>query len=141
MKSLLVLLALTVSVTAMAKDDRYSGSFTKNDGGTIIRIEVGSERDTDSRQMIKRMVQLERAVRELQNRVYDLEDDSRPQTREERVYTCVLSTSFDLTFIGKGSTEIEAKAQANKACQAAGASFCGVHRIVGCESSIEIVRR
>lgn len=111
MKSLLVLLALTVSVNATAKDDRDSGRYTKNDGGTIIRIEVGSDRDSDSRQMMRRMVQLERAVRELQNRVYDLEDDSKPQTREVKVYTCVLPTSFDGTFVGKGSTEIEAKAK------------------------------
>ena len=140
MKSLLVLLALTVSVTAMAKDDR-DGRYTKNDGDTIIRIEVGNDRDTDSPQMMRRMVQLERAVRELQNRVYDLEDDSRPQTYEVKVFTCVLPTSFDGTFIGKGSTEIEAKAEASRACERSGALFCGVNRISKCESSVEVVRR
>lgn len=141
MKSLLVLLALTVSVTAVARDDRYvDGRYTKNNGDTIIRIEVGNDRDTDTRAMMRRMVQLERAVRELQNRVYDLEDDARPQTREVRVFTCILPTSFNGTFIGKGSTEIEAKAEASRACEGGGASFCGLHKITKCESSIEVVK-
>ena len=140
MKSLIVLWALTISVTAMAKDDR-GGRYTKNDGSTIIRIEVGSEGDTDSRNMNRRMVQLERAVRELQNRVYDLEDDSRSQTREVRIFTCVIPTPFEGTFIGKGTTELEAKAEAAKACEKSGSLSCNINRIKNCESAIEIVRR
>jgi len=139
MKSLLVLLALTVSVTAMARDDR-DGRYTKNDGGTIIRIEVGNERDTDSRQMMRRMVQLERAVRELQNRVYDLEDDARPSVREVRIYTCEVTSNFGDSHLGSPAlTELEAKNSAKLACsQRRNPMFCENTPV--CESRIETRR-
>ena len=135
MKSLLVLLALTLSVTAIAKDTN-NGRYTKNNGETIIRIEVGNDRDTDSRKMMYRMVQLERAVRELQNRVYDLEDDSRPATREVRVYTCEITSSFGASYLGSPAlTELEAKNSAKNACtQNESAIFCGAPV---CESILE----
>lgn len=140
MKSLLVLLALTISVTAMARDDRNDGRYTKNDGGTIIRIEVGNDRDTDSRQMMRRMVQLERAVRELQNRVYDLEDDSRPQTREVKIYTCEVTSNFGESFIGAPAlTELEARNSAKTECaKKRNPMFC--ENTTRCESRIEIRR-
>ena len=138
MKSLFVLLALTLSVSAIAKDTN-NGRYTKNDGGTIIRIEVGNDRDTDSRKMMSRMVQLERAVRELQNRVYDLEDDSRPATREVKVYTCEITSSFGASYLGSPAlTELEAKNSAKKACtKNESAMFCGTPV---CESILEYRR-
>lgn len=117
MKSLLVLLALTLTTSAFARETNRDGRFNTNDGGTIIRIEVGNDRDTDSRQMMRRMVQLERAVRELQNRVYDLEDDARPQTRDVRIYTCEMTSDFGDTSIGASAlTELEARKNAENAC-------------------------
>lgn len=140
MKSLLVLLALTLTTSAFARETNRDGRFNTNDGGTIIRIEVGNDRDTDSRQMMRRMVQLERAVRELQNRVYDLEDDARPQTREVRIYTCETSSDFGDSHIGLPAlTEIEARSNAKKACmQRRNAMFC--ENTVRCETRIETQR-
>lgn len=113
MKSLLVLLALTLTTSAFARDGRIN----TNDGGTIIRIEVGNDRENDSRAMMRRMVQLERAVRELQNRVYDLEDDARPQTREVKIYTCHTYSDFGDSAIGAPAfTEMEARNNAKLAC-------------------------
>jgi hypothetical protein len=138
MKSLLVLLALTLTTSAFARDGRIN----TNDGGTIIRIEVGNDRDNDSRAMMKRMVQLERAVRELQNRVYDLEDDARPQTREQKIVTCALKTNFNGTFIGKAPTQIEAQTIAIQQCERANANFCdfNLSQTLRCEEAIEVVR-
>jgi len=138
MKSLLVLLALTLTTSAFARDGRIN----TNDGGTIIRIEVGNDRESDTRETSKRIARLERAVRELQNRVYDLEDDQRPQTREQKVVTCALKTSFNGTFIGKASTKLEAQSIAIQQCEVAKASFCdfNLSQTLKCEESIEIVR-
>lgn len=142
MKSLLILLALTLTTSAFARDNNRDGRMGTNNGGTIIRIEVGSERDSDSRAVMRRMMQLERAVRELQNRVYDLEDDARPQTREQKIVTCALKSSFNGTFIGKASTQIEAQSIAIQQCERAKASFCdfALNQNLRCEESIEVVR-
>lgn len=138
MKSLLVLLALTTS--AFARDNNRDGRMGTNNGVTIIRIEVGSERDSDSRAVMRRMMQLERAVRELQNRVYDLEDDARPQTREVRIYTCELTSNFGESYIGSQAlTELEARNSAKNACtQRRNPMFCD--STPTCESRIEIQR-
>lgn len=141
MKSLLVLLALTLTTSAFARDYNRDGRVNTNDGGAIIRIEVGNERDNDSRAMMRRMVQLERAVRELQNRVYDLEDDARPQTREVRIYTCEMNSDFNELGIGAPAlTEIEARENARIACvkKANHEMFC--RNTPRCETRIEIQR-
>lgn len=137
MKSILVLLALTVSVSAFARDQR--GRVELNNGQTIIRIDVGNERDTDSRAMAMRMAKLERAVRELQNRVYDLEDDSRPLTREVKIHICTSTSNFDDRNVGDPAlTETEARASALKACaKTRHPMFCEEDN-VRCESRIEI---
>lgn len=102
--------------------------------------DVGNERDTDVRGMAHRMAKLERAVRELQNRVYDLEDDARPIEREVKVVTCVMNTTFNGAFIGKSSTEIEARANTINNCKKGGReAFCSTNQIK-CETSVEIVR-
>jgi len=150
LKTLLVLLALSLSVTSFAGDrdgrnDRDprnggGGRIDLRDGTTIVRIDIGDERETDSRAMMKRVANLERAVRELQNRVYDLEDDARPTTREVTVWTCSLPTSFDGTFVGKGKTETEARAAASNACTAKRSPFCSDFNIKKCEATKEIER-
>lgn len=144
MKSILVLLALSLSVSAFAQDRRQmNGRLDLRDGSTIVRINVGSDRESDSRENSKRIASLERAVRELQNRVYDLEDETRPSTREVTVYACSLKSAFKGTFLGKGTTEVEAKTNAVQKCIQGSnndAFFCGEERIGRCDISKEIVR-
>lgn len=140
MKSLLVLLTLTMSVSAFARDS-YEGRFTKNDGTTIVRIEVGNDRDNDTRAMTRRIIQLERAVRELQNRVYDLEDDARPLTREVTLYTCSMRSNFNEFFAGDESLS-EAQARASvigKCTKVRHPMFCEDTK-VKCDSRKEIQR-
>ncbi len=136
-KSLFILALAFISTASFAQD---FGNLTLNDGKTIFRISVGNERDTDSRSQSQRIARLERAVRELQNRVYDLEDSSRPSGREVTTYTCTLPTSFNGVFIGKASTVAEARAMASNNCSASGAMFCDDHRIKTCEQSTEFQR-
>jgi hypothetical protein len=62
MRKSIVILTMILSSTAFAKD---YGSISLNDGNTILRIDIGNEREGDSRQMGQRITRLERAVREL----------------------------------------------------------------------------
>ena len=136
MKKLALLTLLAISTTTFAGVNY--GSIRLDDGKNIFRMDIGNEKENDSRELSRRVNRLERAVRELQNRIYDFEDDSVPATREVTVYTCVLPTSFDGTFIGKGKTEVEARANAVNSCKKAGAPFCYESNVRKCESSIEI---
>ena len=131
-KFLAVMIVLTAS-SVFAQD------YSPSEGRRIIRIEVGNERNNnDSREMGQRIMRLERAVRELQNKVYDLEETT-PRSREVTVITCSLPTSFDGIFIGKASTETEARANAVNNCKRSGAAFCDDRYIRRCETSRETV--
>ncbi len=135
MKKIITILSLVLSTTTFARD---YGTINLSDGKNILRIDIGNEREFDTRQLVQRITRLERAVRELQNRVYDLEDEATPARREVKVFTCTLPTSFDGTFIGKGKTEAEARANASNACKRGGASFCSERDIKTCETNMEI---
>lgn len=135
MKKIITISALVLSTATFARD---YGTISLNDGKNILRIDIGNEREADSRQLVQRITRLERAVRELQNRVYDLEDETTPTHREIKVFTCTLPTSFDGTFIGKGKTEAEARANASNNCKKGGAAFCSDRSIKSCETTIEI---
>ena len=65
------LMALTSSVSFSQELDLANGE------GPFIRIQIGSETSRDSRELTRRVHRLERAVRDLQNRVYNLEDNDR----------------------------------------------------------------
>jgi hypothetical protein len=84
----------------------------------------------------QRLRNLEAAVRDLQDQVYDLR-----MPRQGRVVTsvvCSLKTAFDGTFVGKASTKIEAEAIARNKCEAARASFCNSTKF-NCETVQEEV--
>jgi hypothetical protein len=63
---LLALALMTLAGAAQAQSRRDI-----RNASSIVRIELGDDRD--DREMLKRIVRLERAVRELQEKVYDLE--------------------------------------------------------------------
>lgn len=133
----IAMLTLLSSTASFARSSDVTGSITLRDGGSVVRINVGREDDRDSRSMAIRLRRLESAVRELQNRVYELEDEGRG--REVTVHTCSLPTSFEGTFIGKGSTRVEARANAVNACERGGGFPCSESRIKACETSTQIV--
>jgi hypothetical protein len=79
----------------------------------VIRIEVGDKKGSSKEEIERRVWDLERAVRQLQNRIYDLESDrSRPTAKKT---TCSLE-SFGKVFNATEDTEMAAKAKVMKAC-------------------------
>ncbi|CAN5643583.1 hypothetical protein BH10BDE1_BH10BDE1_11680 [soil metagenome] len=79
----------------------------------VIRIEVGDKTGSSKEELERRVWDLERAVRQLQNRIYDLESD-RSRTAGKKT-TCSLE-SFGKVFNATEDTEMAAKAKVLKAC-------------------------
>ena len=128
MKKLLVLVLALASLSAFAQYRSDEGRITTRDGRTTVRISIGDNRNGNVNQRIRL---LEEAVRDLQDMVYDLQDSNR---RPRIAYVCVMNTSFDGTFIGKGSTKLEAEAITRQNCEAGRARFCSSTRVT-CESN------
>ena len=101
-----ILLALFLSGSILAEE--FNGSIKL--GKNVIRIDVG---DSD-RNLSMRVRRLERAVRQLQDRVFELENDS-PISDDPR-WTCVLKNDWNRTYIGKSMTKVGAKADAMQKC-------------------------
>lgn len=123
---------------ASAQSIGLDGTIRLNDGRTIVRIDVNTDNRQDIRSMSRRIRRLEQAVRALQNRVYELEDDA-PRRAEVIIHTCTLPTTFSGTFIGKGRTNAEARANAVNACERGDGFPCHDGRIKSCETSVEYV--
>lgn len=133
----LVLSVVLSSLSAFAqsrrgnRDDR--GTVVLRDGRSIVRIEVGDDRD--DRDMLMRVRRLEQAVRDLQDKVYELQTSNIPRT--QTIYVCSANVFSVGVVIGKATTKIEAKAAAIKQCQAKGGSiFCNEEEL-SCEQSEE----
>jgi len=94
------LLTLVASSSAFAKKGDMAGSITLRDGAQVVRISVGDENRQDSQSMVKRINRLERAVRALQNRVYELEDST---LGEEKSYNCSVLTCRESTSIHRAN--------------------------------------
>lgn len=125
-----LLTGLLISLPWAAQAKKNSFEF-----GKIVLIEIPDEKEDDDdnevkankqtiRKMKKRLRKLERAVRQLQERVFDLED-AQKNKKPEKNYTCYINTPFDGTFIGKGTSQVEARGQAMQKCMGkAGSTFC-----------------
>ncbi|WPU64733.1 hypothetical protein [Peredibacter starrii] len=126
----LVLSVVLSSLSAFAqsrrddrRDDRKDGgTVVLRDGRSIVRIEVGDDRD--DRDTLMRVRRLEQAVRDLQDKVYELQANSAPRTRIVTTHVCSVTTNFDGTFVGKASTRVEAEALARQKCQNQRVAFC-----------------
>jgi autotransporter translocation and assembly factor TamB len=113
----LITLALTVSTlmaSANARDNIFSGRVTLSDGSNILKISVGDQADTRAESLARRVRDLEQAVGDLQARIYDLEKE--PSIKTKTVFVCSLTSDFDNVSIGKGDTQVEAEAEARRAC-------------------------
>ena len=138
-----ILLAAFTLVPVLAS----AGTLTIN-GRDVIRIDVDddepavrsrsmslSELAAENERLRRRLKKLERAVRQLQDRTFDLENapartvivptqPSQPvQPRGKTEYTCYVKTTFKGTVMGKGSTEAEARAAALRDCEAKDGGF------------------
>lgn len=108
----------------------------------VIRVEIGTDDEEDynpkgdkvsyllqtNKELRRRIHRLEQAMRQMQDQIYRLEDASaRPilavNTPPMQNHTCYIKTTFKGTQIGKGTSEMEARANAMKACDDAGGGF------------------
>lgn len=85
------------------------------------------DNDTDSRKskkdLEKRIARLERAVRQLQDRVFDLENENnnlkgKDDDKSERKFTCYIKTMDKGVFTSTDESKTKAKADAMKKCSA-----------------------
>jgi TolA-binding protein len=112
--SLVLLMSAMMSVSAFAqsRDARNNGgSLTLRDGRSIIRIDIGDDRD--DREMLMRVRRLEQAVRDLQDQVYQLAVTPRIQI----VHTCSGSMFSIGQVSGSGQSKTEAVVSAMADCQ------------------------
>lgn len=131
--ALISLISLVTISTASARSLDLDGSITLRDGGNVVRINVGGEDKQDSRSMIRRINRLERAVRALQNRAYDLEDTQELQVEK---WTCkIVINAFGDTYYGETkSSRGEAERSAHQKClsEESFASSCGTRATTTC---------
>lgn len=99
-------------------------------GRDVIRIEVDEESvpsnsvrgtgdiQAENLKLRRRVQRLEMAVRQLQDRTFSLETRPQVASAPANNFTCFIKTTFEGTMIGKGSSEVEAKGNALKECDA-----------------------
>jgi len=114
-KSFLLALAFILSVSpTFAKSFHYSDS---DDDKKIIVIDVGSEEKTSKKDLEKRIYRLERAVRQLQDRVFDLEvENGDLKDDNKKKFTCYIKTNMKGTFTSTQKSLTQAKADVMKKC-------------------------
>jgi len=81
-----------------------------------------------------RLRRLEMAMRELQKEVWDLRRENDYYKAQQHRYACYLQTPFDGTFLGRGTTRVEATALALNQCAAKAQNWCKEQR-VKCEKA------
>ena len=120
MKKILIII-VTVAITLPAFAQKVS--LNAND---IVRIEISDEKSKSGKGAVKelrrRVRLLEKAVKQLQEQVYDLKYAGTVNT-PKKTHTCFISTTFHGTVSGTASTLAAAKAKALKACDAKGAGL------------------
>lgn len=100
------------------------------DVGGVVRIEIGKEKDLTQREVWRRVWMLERAVAQLQERVFQLEGrpptSTTPGVNPKDMTTCYIRTPFNGTYTATEATETAARAKAIEACSAKASSIhCG----------------
>ncbi len=87
----------------------------------VIRIELGGDSSTESdiskRDLERRIYRLERAVRQLQDRVFELESKETVEAKD-KTYTCYIETQFHGTISVDGKSETKARTEVLKECHA-----------------------
>ena len=116
----LFILAMTLLFTAQINASSFEAR--KNDKTSVIKIEIGdesysSDNNYSKKDMARRVYRLERAVRQLQQRVFDLEiENDNLKDENDGKYTCILSTPFDGIFTATKKTKMAATANVLKQC-------------------------
>jgi hypothetical protein len=137
MKRIILLVAILslTSISALAQSrGRTGGSVVLGNGQDIIRIDINNRSNRGN--LDKRVDRLERAVRQLQNRVYELEDD---RDIVQLLWRCKLTNeTWGNTYYGEASTSRSvAERTAHEKCleKESFASSCQVGRRVSMSCS------
>jgi hypothetical protein len=127
----------------------FGGTGISIGGQEIIRIdadervvvETGRPRSVSDLQMEnarlrERVLRLEMAVRQLQERTFSLEvTGARQAAAPTKEYACYIKTTFNGTVMGKGASEAEARAGALKACDDKDGGFSCEESKIKCSSN------
>lgn len=82
----------------------------------VFRIEMGKSKNYSERELRLRVEMLERAVEQLQRKVFDLQTRPGYEDTRYKMTTCYLKTPFDGTFMATEPTETAAKARTLEKC-------------------------
>jgi hypothetical protein len=110
----LFILALSLTLLYAPQNTLHASS-----KGKVIWIEEEPESASlSSRELRKRIKKLERAVAQLQRRVFELEykESGAIGIIEEKKFTCYIETPFEGLFSETRSSQTEAKAAVSKTC-------------------------
>lgn len=116
-----IIFALVILTTVSQAFAQGRNRIDRRDGRSTVRIVVG---DMNNAQLANRVRNLEEAVRDLQQEVYDIREDQQQPTLRQ-MHVCSVKTAFDGTFLGKASSRTEASALARNKCEQARAFNCG----------------
>jgi hypothetical protein len=90
----------------------------------VIRIDIGKDKGSSQTELERRVWFLERAVRQLQDRIYDLEADKSKPVAANPMFTCQIE-SFGKMFSATEPTKMAAKAKVlNECADATNAIHC-----------------
>lgn len=99
-KVLIIVVLLFVGAQAYSQEITANGNIRLSDGRSTVQISVGNQSSSNA-QLAARVILLERAVRDLQDMVYDLRLNDVPAITEIE-YTCRIETSFNRTYTATG---------------------------------------
>jgi predicted nuclease with TOPRIM domain len=113
-----VFAATTLFTTSIALAQDYSERARKSE--KIVVIDLGSEspsKSSSNKDLYRRLYRLEKAVRQLQERVFELETENTQLKEEEKgpSYTCYIKTAKGL-FTSTQKSMTQAKTQAMQKC-------------------------
>ncbi len=120
-----------MSVSAFAQSRVRNGNIDLGNGRSTIRIEIGDDRD--DREMLRRVRNLESAVRDLQDQVYQLQS----QPRTISLHVCSANIFSVGTIVAKAESRIESIASVMAQCDRRGGGIFCKERDIRCEVSVE----
>lgn len=103
------------SIVALTVNAKKSVHYSDDD--KVIIIDVGNEERSSKKDLEKRIYRLEKAVRQLQERVFDLEvENGGLKEDNKKKFTCYIKTNMKGTFTTTQSSLTQAKAEVMRKC-------------------------
>ncbi len=120
MKKLLLAALMLISSVSFAQSVSATGEIILGNGQTTVGIRIGNPNPSNT-QLVERVLMLERAVQDLQVKVFNLTVNDLP---DQSLFECSLE-AFGKMYFGQGNTQNIAISNVKKACLAKNNSmFC-----------------